>query len=212
MKRRSLLVLAVALAANAHADPIINFTVFTETIVIATDTFETSSGTVLFTTNDIGYSDWLSPVVASDLAGDSTLPAQVQSTASLIPQVSEYQFVTEQGPGYLVLGGVGPAIPDPYTVFPVTVSDALAAASGPGYSIVGPENATSIVSRSYSTGGFALDGSTLVEGTVTFNVYDENIVERPVAATPEPSMFALLGSGFLMLVLFARRKAAGATK
>jgi hypothetical protein len=105
---------AVVLAANAHASPIVHTTSFDENIIIETDTFETSGGAVLFTTNGVGYSDWLSPNIASDLAGDSTVPLQIQSTASLIAQASEYQFPAGPGPQYIVLGGVGPAILDPY--------------------------------------------------------------------------------------------------
>ena len=210
MKRGSFLVLAVALAANAHADPIVHTTGFTEEIVLETDTFETSGGTILFTTNGIGYSDWLSPVIAADMAGDSTLPIQVQSTASLVARASEYQVLAEQGPNYIVLGGVGPAIVDPFADQDIgfDVGYALAAAGGPGYAVVGSPSATSVGFSSYTTGAIEPDGS-LLEGTLTFDVFAENIVEQPVSATPEPSMLALLGCGLLALIFFARRKAAG---
>ena len=76
MNPRSFLVLAVALAANAHADPILHTTAFDENIVIATDTFETAGGAVIFSTGAVGFSDWLSPNIASDLAGDPAVPIQ----------------------------------------------------------------------------------------------------------------------------------------
>jgi hypothetical protein len=88
------LIAAGALTAKAHGALITNL--FTETIVIGTDTFEQADGSVLFTTNGVGYSDWLSPIIANDLATDPTIPTQVQSTTSLIPEVSELQFLTEQ--------------------------------------------------------------------------------------------------------------------
>src|ERR1700677_3464806 len=74
------------LALNAQSDPIVNTTDLNENIVVETDTFETADGSVLFTTNGVGYSSWLSPNIAADLAADTTLPLQIQSTASLIPQ------------------------------------------------------------------------------------------------------------------------------
>jgi hypothetical protein len=202
---------AVALVANAQADPIVHTTNFSEEIVVVTDTFETSGGAVLFTTNGVGYSDWLSPFIASDLAGDSTIPAQVQSTASLVAKASEYQVLAEQGPNYLVLNGAGPAMLDPFEDQDIAldVGYALTATGGPGYSMMGSPIITSFGTRSYSTGAVEPDGS-ILEGTITFDVFGEGIVEQPVA-TPEPSMLALLGS-VLMLILFVRRNAAGGIK
>jgi hypothetical protein len=64
MKRSSFLVLAVALAANAHADPIVTFTQFTETIVYSTNTFETSRGAVLDTVRFVGGGDETSDIAS----------------------------------------------------------------------------------------------------------------------------------------------------
>jgi hypothetical protein len=207
--KRAIFVLAgaVALCANSHADPVLHTTTFAEDIFIETDTFETSSGSVLFTTNGVGYTDWLSPIIAADLAGDPAVPAQIQSTVSLVTLASEYQFLTEKGPQYIVFGGVGPAIVDPSTGQNITVDEdfyrAMETAGGPGYSIVDviPEH---IVNVTYETGAIEPDGS-IIDGTVTFFVAEESIVERPVVATPEPSMLAFACSG-LLLILFARRK------
>jgi len=130
---------AAALSANAHADPIVHNTVFSEIIVMETDTFETSGGTGLFTTNGVGYTDWLSSDIAADLAGDPAVPTQIQSTVSLVALASEYQFLAETGPQYIVLGGIGPAIVNPFPDQDIgfDVGYALAAAAGAGYSIVG---------------------------------------------------------------------------
>jgi hypothetical protein len=95
-----------------------------------------------------------------------------------------------------------------YTGPNITVDEdlyrAMEAAGGPGYSIVDviPEH---IVNVTYETGAIEPDGS-IVDGTVTFFVADESMVEQPVADTPEPSMLATLASGFLALIVFARRK------
>jgi hypothetical protein len=202
----------VAIAANAQANPVEQTTNFDEDIAIETDTFETPSGAVLFTTNGVGYTDWLAPNIAADLAGDSAIPAPIQSTASLVAFASEYQFLAEQGPQYVVLGGVGPAILDPHAdyVTGFDVGIALAAATGPAYSILGSPIFTTVGERTYNDGVIEPDGS-LLEGTVTFDIFDESIVEQPVS-TPEPSMLALVGSGFIALLVLARRRAAGGTK
>jgi len=204
---------SVALAVSAQADPIVHTTQFDEDIVVITDTFETSAGTVLFTTNGVGYSDWLSPNIAADLSGDSTVPAQIQSTAALAALASEYQFLAGQGPQYIVLDGIGPAILDPLAdyVTGFEVGYALAAATGPAYSIMGSPVFTTIGQSTYNDGTIEPDGS-LLDGTVTFDVIHESIVEQPAAATPEPSLLALLGCGLLMLILLARRRAAGGIK
>ena len=71
---QSLFVVSVAFASSANANPIIHTTAFDENIVIETDTFETPSGVVLFTSNGVGYTDWLSTHIASDLAGGGVPP------------------------------------------------------------------------------------------------------------------------------------------
>jgi hypothetical protein len=212
-----------ALAATAHADPIVNTIAFTETLLVGSDTVETLAGATLFTITGAGYSDSLSPVIAADFASNapcnfcysvlvgSPLPIQIQSTAFLIPQLSEYAFLTELTPDYVVVRSAGPAIAfsGGAADSPTDFINALVTAGGPGYSIVGAPSASSIGNWSFDTGGFAPDGS-LLEGTVTFDVFELDIVEQPVAATPEPSPIALLASGLLLILLFARRKAAGA--
>jgi hypothetical protein len=219
MKRQSFfyksmfLLVGVALTNRAYADPIVHNTVFSEVIVIETDVFETSGGTVLFTTNGVGYSDWLSPVIASYLAGDPAVPGQIQSTVSLVTLASEYQFLAMPGPQYLVLDGVGPAIANPFADQNIgfDVGYALAAAGGPAYSIVGGPSATTVGAASHSTSALEPDGS-VIEGTVNFAIYAEDIVEQPAAAVPEPSTLPLLGSGLLLILLFARRAVTGSTK
>jgi PEP-CTERM motif-containing protein len=214
MKHGSLLyqtifAVAIAFAANAHADPIVRTTSFDENIIIATDTFETTGGAILFSTNGVGYTDWLSPDIAADLAGDPLVPAQVQATALLVALASENQFLTEQGTNYIVLGGVGPAVPDSdgFVELPADVGNALAAVGGPGYSIVGSPVYSTVGQPTYQTGAVEPDGS-IIDGTVNFDLIGESIVEQPAAATPEPSMLALLGVG-LLISFFARRRAAG---
>ena len=222
--RQSIFVIAAALAAQAHADTIVNTIAFTETLIVGTDTFETPGGSTLFTISGVGYSDSLSAVIAADLASNAPcgfcnsvpagtpLPTEIQSTAFLIPQLSEFDFLTELTPDYVVVGGAGPAIAYPGGVSdsPTDFINTLVNAGGPGYSMVGT-NATGIGNWSFNTGGFAPDGG-LLEGTVTFDVFELDIVEQPAAATPEPSTPTLLGSGLLLILLFARRAVTGSTK
>ena len=191
------------LALNAQSDPIVN-TVLNENIVIETDTFETAGGSVLFTTNGVGYSSWLSPNIAADLAADTTLPLQIQSTASLIPQVSELELLTNPitGNAYLVINGAGPAIENQTGTEDLQLDSELETAGGPGYSTIGSPITTSVGEWSYSTSATEPNGSTL-DGTVNFQVSDINIIERPIgAATPEPSMAILLGAALCLLVLY----------
>ncbi len=194
------LAVPILFALKAQSDSI----VLDENIVVETDTFETAAGSVLFTTNGIGYSSWLSPNIAADLAADTTLPSQIQSTASLIPEVSELELLTNPitGNAYLVIDGVGPALEidtgDEY----LELDAELEKAGEPGYSTIGSPITTSAGLWSYSTSATEPNGSTL-DGTVNFQVSDINIVERPVGAvTPEPSMAILLGAGLCLLVLY----------
>ena len=188
---RSALLAAGTLALGSHArgDTIVHTTNFSEEIVIATDTYESASGNVLFTVSGVGYSDSLSPNIAADLAADSELPTQISSTALLIPQVSEYQFLTGQGPSYFVPNDLGPAIKastnnnNVQDLTPAGPYTFLYAAGGPGFAFTGDEYATAIRAESYSTGTVGPDGS-IYQGTVTFAFLAVNIIEKPVAATP----------------------------
>ena len=191
------------LALKAPSDPIVN-TVLNENIVVETDTFESAGGSVLFTTNGVGYSSWLSPNIAADLAADTTLPLQIQSTASLIPQVSELEFLSNPitGNAYLVIDGAGPAIENQTGTEYQQLDSELEMAGGPGYSTIGSPITTTVGEWSYTTSATEPNGSTL-DGTVNFQVSDINIVERPIgAATPEPSMAILLGAALCLLVLY----------
>jgi hypothetical protein len=201
---------AVALGAMAQANPIVT-TTFEEDIVLATDTFEDSPGTVLFSTSGVGYSDWLSPIVGADLAADPNVPVQVQSSAPLIVFASEFQFLAGQGPQYIVFGGLGPAVLDPNPIIvagvpsiTVDVVHDLAAAGPPGFVTLGTEAIAVIGQATYETGGFAPDG-TLLEGTLNFDLISENIVEQSASTTPEPSALVLLVSGLAFLGFMHRR-------
>jgi hypothetical protein len=192
------------LALSAQSDPIVNTTDLNENVVVETDTFETADGSVLFTTNGVGYSSWLTPNIAADLAADTTLPLQIQSTAFLIPQVSELEFLTNPitGNAYLVIDGAGPAIENQTGTEYLQLDSELETAGGPGYSMIGSPITTSVGVWSYSTSATEPNGSTL-DGTVNFQVSDINIVEQPIgAATPEPSMAILLGAALCSLVLY----------
>jgi PEP-CTERM motif-containing protein len=225
MKRGSLLyqcmlVIAgvAALGAKAQGTPI-QSTAFAVDVVITTDTFETAGGAVLFTTSGVGYNENLSPSMAADIAADTTLPLQVQSTASLIPQVSDYVFLTETpseiGPDYFVLDGVGPAIAgtgnQQGNLF-VDVADALIAAGGSWYSLTMPLADVPLLagpSDIYAVTGSGGDPDVTWVGDIAINVYDQNIVEQAPAAVPEPSTLAFLSAGLLTLIIVGRRKAVG---
>jgi hypothetical protein len=203
-----MLVLAGVAALGTKAQAEVS-TAFTIDIVITTDTFETSGGTVLFTTSGVGYSDPLSPGMAAQVAADSTLPLVVQSTASLIPELSDYDFLTVTPSGisdYVVLGGVGPASLGSTGDLFVDVADALVAVGGPGYSLITPLAGSAVLTWESVEIVSASEPEEIV-GNIAVNVYDQNIIEQAPAAVPEPKTLALLGAGLLMLVIFGRRKA-----
>jgi hypothetical protein len=153
MKRGSLLYQSMfviagvaALGAKAQGETI-QSTAFTIDIVVTTDTFETSGGTVLSTTSGVGYEVPLSPGLVSDMteglavSSSGALPSQVLSTLPLIPEVSDYDFLTVVPTGnsdYIVLNGVGPAFLGSTDNALVDVANALVAAGGPGYSLTTP--------------------------------------------------------------------------
>ena len=115
---------AVALAANAPADPIVNNTVLSEIIVYGTDTFETSGGTVLSTIQFVSWSDELPADIASDIAGDpsflSSAPtnagnplydpaatAFIKSSASQVALATDLQFLSGQLPNVFLTSASG---------------------------------------------------------------------------------------------------------
>ncbi len=207
---QSILVIAgaAALSVNVQGDPV-QTTSFAIDALISTDTFETAGGAVLFTTAGVGYSEALSPGLVAKMAADSTLPALIQSTLSLIPQVSDYDFLTMTPVGisdYYVLNGVGPASLGFTGNLFSDVENALVAAGGPGYSPVTPLDGSAV-----SAGGFIYTGITASvpspwEGDIIVQAFDQNIVEKAPAAVPEPETLALLGAGMLTLITCARRR------
>jgi hypothetical protein len=224
MKRRSLLYQSLfvmagvaGLGAKAQGSPInTQSTSFTVDIAVTTDTFETAGGAVLFTTSGVAYETPLSPDLVAGMTGGlevsspETLPSQVLSTLALIPEVSDYDFLTVVPTGisdYIVLNGVGPAFLGSTNNVLVGVADALVAAGGPGYSLTTPLADVPILTGPTDT--YVVSASTPEPwvGDITIDVYDQNIVERAVA-TPEPKSLALLGAGMLLLIVCAWRKAA----
>ena len=214
---------AVALAANAHADPTVIFTNFSENIVYGTDTFETSSGAVLSTIQFVGWSDEIPSDIASQIASDpsflasaptnSTNPlydpaatAFIKSSASQVALATDLQFLSGQLPN-LFLTDANP------TVYVGSLSDVSAPEPFletlfPGFVVEDPVSVYSLGSGTYNTAAF--DGpNTILEGTVTFDAFELTMVSKPVAAVPEPSALSLLGAGLLALVPLARRRAAG---
>lgn len=211
MKRGSLLyqrmlVIAgvAALGAKAQGSQV-QTTNFEIDVVITPDTFETSGGTVLFTTTGVGYDQALSPSIAADLAGDSAYPLPVQSTAPLIPEVSDYDFLSEPATDflqdYVVLGSVVSA-PSAQNVF-MDVANALVAAGGPGYSLTAPlsGSATNTYTQTFVLSVSEPEPWT---GDIAIGVFDQNVVEQ-AAATPEPKTLAWLSAGLAMIIIFARR-------
>jgi hypothetical protein len=213
---------AIALGANAQADPIVNSSIFTETIVYGTDTFETSGGAVLSAIQFVGWSDEIPSDIASEIASDplflasaptnSTNPvndpaatAFIESSAAQVALATDLEFLSSQLPSVFLTS----ANPNVYVGSPsdVTAPESFLDTLFPGFVPEDPVSVYSLGSGSYNTA--AIEGpNTILEGTVSFDAFELGIVSKPVAATPEPSMLALLGSGLLVLILFARRKAA----
>jgi hypothetical protein len=234
MKRNSLLyqsifVLAgaVALCPNAQADPIVSFTAFSELIVYGTDTFETSGGAVLSTIQFVGWSDEIPSDIASEIAGDpsflasaptnSTNPlydpaatAFIKSSASQVALASDLQFLTGQLPNVFLTS----ASPTVYVGSPSDIGapEPFLETLFPGFAVDDPVSVYTLGSGSFTTGALDASDNTLIDGTATFDAFELGLVSKPVAATPEPSMLALIGACLLPLICFARRRAAGGSQ
>ncbi|HEY1683402.1 MAG TPA: hypothetical protein VGG19_01450 [Tepidisphaeraceae bacterium] len=177
-------VLLFAAAARVSAGTV-GFISFDESITLGTDVFETPGGPV--TTTAVGITTWLSPTAAADLAADPTVPAQLQGALSAFPQVSDYEFLTEQGPNYIVLNDIGPAINDGSGDLTIDVPAALATAGGSDYAVTNV--VTSFIGVfSYTFYAFDQNGDEEV-GTVNFNV--GNVSETEQQIVPEPSTLSV---------------------
>lgn len=209
MKRCSSLwrtvVLMGGFAANAHASPIVVSTSFDETITTGTDTFETAGGSVLSTLQYVGWSDeipsdieadlisqvWNTPAYASDIS-------RILGSAPQATLTNDLAFLTTQLPNVYVPSNGPTLIGQPSNVGDI---------SGlyPGFPVV-TSNPQTIGVVSYSTGAFE-SSNTVIDGTVTFDIYQVNYVQQQNSAVPEPAsyLYPIVGAAFLRLAKRRRK-------
>lgn len=220
MKRglRLLPLMFLLAGAVAHADPIIVTNQFTENIVYGTDTFETSGGAVLSTVQFVGWSDEIPADIAGDIAGDPSFPvtqpfesnplsdpagvAFIQSTVSQAALTTDEAFLTGQLPNVFLTS----ATPSAFVGSPgdIETPESFLETLFPGFVVTYPVSVYSLGASTYNTGALDTSINTLYEGTVTFDVFELDMVSQPAAATPEPSTLVLLSIGALGLLLAAR--------
>jgi hypothetical protein len=221
MKRNAWLLPLVFLLAGtaAYAGPIIAFSNFTENVVYGTDTFENSGGTVLSTVQFVGWSDELPADIAGEIAGDPAFPLPphnvtnplsdpaaitfIQSTVSQFALTTDLAFLTGPLPSVFLTS----ATPNVYIGSPsdVTLPESFLQTLFPGFVVTYPVSAYSLGTATYNTGALDTSINTLYEGTVTFDLFELDMVSQPAAATPEPSTLLLFGAGGLVLLLAAPR-------
>jgi hypothetical protein len=208
MKRTPVLCQALFLVASAHATTV-NFTTFDEQIVYGTDTLENPSGTVIETLQHAGWGTEIPSDIAADFSDLATLipvypsaAAFIQSTASQAALITDLDFLTaDASPTTVEVWSGGPPV---IGVADVANSAEVAGALYPGYSLVSASTPITLGQVSYTTGA-SENPTTAIEGTVTFNLYEIDLVERQIASVPEPSTLLLSGAVVLLFARWRRR-------
>jgi len=202
MKRHSFLlrmILFVGGAACVHASPIVVSTSFDEVIITGTDTFETAGGSVISTLQYVAFSDELPSDIAADLINQSWAPspysADISRILASLPQATltdDLTFLTTQLPN-VYIPSVGPTLIGQ----PANISDI----SGlyPEFPVVFSSPAT-IGVVSYSTGAFE-SSTTIIDGTVTFDIYEVDYVQQQSSAIPEPASYLYVLFGAVLIAV-----------
>lgn len=189
-------------AACAHATTIVESTSFEETIVTGTDTFETANQSPISTLQYVAFGSEIPADIESDLVdqtwnnpGYAADFARIAASAPQAVLTTDLAFLTAQQPNVYIPSS-GPTLVGQ----PANISDI----SGlyPGFSVVS-YIATTIGTVSYSTGAF-VSSNTIIDGTVTFDIYEVDYVEQESAA-PEPVSILLSIPGLAIIFVAARR-------
>ncbi|HEY1684729.1 MAG TPA: hypothetical protein VGG19_08205 [Tepidisphaeraceae bacterium] len=190
----SLLIFAVAGSADAS----VTTTAFSEFLVYGTDTFESSGGSVISTAQYVYWGGEIPADIADNIAtdpnfsaSDPAAKASIQSTASEAALTNDLDFLTDWP------GSTSP-LPDVFytnaspTVFTGSFENTIPpgdySAAFPAFTVSSVAPAVSIGIFTYGTGAMDSSGN-IIDGTINFDTYEIDVVERPV---PEPSGLGLM--------------------
>ncbi|HEY1683400.1 MAG TPA: PEP-CTERM sorting domain-containing protein [Tepidisphaeraceae bacterium] len=201
MKWVLLSIVTLLLAAPLKANTV--FATFQQQIIYGTDTLEDPSGTVTGAVQYVAWGGEITPNIALDFQNDPTLlpgyPAAttaIQASASAAALTDDLTFLTEGAVDTNVVwadNGNAPVV----GVSNVADQAEIAVALYPEDSLVSASPPLTLGQAVYSTGAIE-NPDTIIEGTVTFNIFELDFTARQTSV-PEPSSLLSAGAGLLMI-------------
>jgi hypothetical protein len=180
---------------------------FSMSVIMGTLEVETSTGTVLYTTNDLYVTNGPIPDdLAAQIETDS-VPAYIQDNIALLAGGNDFDFLTTVAPPMLlsVDGSTGASAGTCFSYLCAAVEDDLESIS------LGPvTSATSsfLYSDAYFISGLNSDQTEIADGVVNVNFAEDVVIETETSAVPEPKSALMIGCIVLGLALFRRMRAA----
>lgn len=216
MMKWILLAISATVVSDVPLKADVVFATFEQEIIYGTDTLQDPSGTVIGAVQYVAWGGEIAPDIATDFQNDPTLlpaypaaAAAIQASANAAALTDDLTFLTEGNISTNVVwasNGNAPVV----GVSNVADQAEIAAALYPGDSLVSTSPPLTLGQAVYSTGAFE-NPTTIIEGTVTFNIYELDFTARQTSV-PEPSSSLLCATGLLVtpLARVTSRKRLGA--